>query len=58
MRNSVLVAALVFLVYSIFRKRYRVLNSILGNPLVRRLAVQFAMQLPFIRERFLKQAFR
>lgn len=58
LRNSVIIAACIWLVYSIIKKRYRVLNSILANPLMRRLAVQFAMQLPFIRERFLRQAFR
>jgi hypothetical protein len=58
MRNSIIITALLFIVYAVLKKRYRVLNSILRSPLVRRLAVRFAMQFPFIRQQFLGQAFR
>jgi hypothetical protein len=58
MRNSIIISALLFIGYTVIKKRYRVLNSILRNPLVRRLAVRFAMQIPFIRQQFMGQAFR
>ena len=58
MRNSVLIAAGAFLLFSIFKRRYRLLNSILRNSVVRKLVVQLAMQLPFLREQFMRQAFK
>jgi hypothetical protein len=58
LRNSIIIATLLFVVYSLFKGRYRMLNKIIGNASVRRILVQVAMQMPFIRNQFLKQAFR
>jgi hypothetical protein len=58
MRNSIIIAALLFVVYSLFKGRYRMLNTILGSAFIRRMLVQVAMQMPFIRNQFMKQAFR
>ncbi|WP_456278286.1 hypothetical protein [Bacillus sp. AK128] len=58
MRNSILITTIVLFLFTLVKKRYKVLNSILRNPMIRRLVVKFAMQLPFIRQQFLKQAFR
>ncbi|MBM7660844.1 hypothetical protein JOC85_001616 [Bacillus mesophilus] len=58
MRNSILITTIILFALTLMKKRYKVLNSLLRNPLVRRLVVKFAMQLPFIREQFLRQAFK
>lgn len=58
MRNSIIAAALLFVAYTLFKGRYRMLNTILGNAFIRKLLVQTAMQMPFIRESFMRKAFR
>ncbi|WP_246945911.1 hypothetical protein [Bacillus pinisoli] len=58
MKNSILITTIILFMFTMFKKRYRVLNSVLRNPLFRKLAVKFAMQIPFVREQFLRQAFR
>ncbi|MBH9967444.1 hypothetical protein GA0061094_1138 [[Bacillus] enclensis] len=38
--------------------RYRILNLLLGNFLIRRFAVQGAMSIPAIRSKFIQSTFR
>jgi hypothetical protein len=45
-------------IYAFYRYRYRIMNGVLGNPTMRRFFVSFAMNIPFLRDRFMKQAFR
>ncbi len=47
------ILSLVFSVYFAYKYRYRVLNAFLGRRMLRKLAVAFAMQIPFIRDKVL-----
>ncbi|MFD1736545.1 hypothetical protein ACFSCX_08200 [Bacillus salitolerans] len=58
MKNLIIIFAALYVVFRLIKNRYRLLNTILGNNTVRRLLVQFTMNIPYVRERFLKQAFR
>ncbi|MDF0727164.1 hypothetical protein PY093_10605 [Cytobacillus sp. S13-E01] len=44
--------------YAIYRYRYKIMNGILGNSMMRKTVVSLAMNIPFIRDKFMKQAFR
>lgn len=45
-------------VYAFYRYRYKIMNGLLGNPSIRKFFVSFAMNIPFLRDRFMRQAFR
>ena len=45
-------------VYVFYRYRYRIMNSVLGHPQVRRMFVVASMKIPFIRKQMMNQAFR
>jgi len=49
------VLAVVMVVY---RFRYKLMNMLLGNLLIRQLAVRISMGIPFIRRAFIQSAFR
>lgn len=46
------------LVFFGFRKRYRLLNLVLSSQMIRGLAVRSFFNMPFVRERLLKQMFQ
>lgn len=50
-RLVLVVAGSMFL----YRFRFRVINTVLGQPWIRRIAVSLAMELPFLRQRFMRQ---
>ncbi|OIJ22184.1 hypothetical protein BKP45_05805 [Anaerobacillus alkalidiazotrophicus] len=41
--------------FFIYQYRYRIINTIIGTSWIRRLAVSGALQIPFIRDRFLSR---
>ncbi|NEU30739.1 sodium:proton antiporter [bacterium LRH843] len=47
------IATFVVSLYFAYKYRYRVLNAFLGRRWLRKLAVSFAMQIPFIRDKVL-----
>jgi len=49
---------LSFGIVYLYKNRYRAMNWILSNQSVRKYAVQFAMNLPFLRKAFMQSAFR
>lgn len=44
--------------FAVYRYRYRIMNSLLGNSWIRKVAISTSMNIPFIRDRFINQAFR
>jgi hypothetical protein len=44
--------------YAVYRYRYKIINVLLGYRLIRNLVVSISMNFPFIRKRFIHQAFR
>jgi hypothetical protein len=55
MQNSLRLILFVVSGYFLYRNRYRVMNKILEQPSLRRLAVAISMQMPFFRHRILRQ---
>ncbi|BAB05139.1 sodium:proton antiporter [Halalkalibacterium halodurans] len=51
------VVALIGSLYFAVRYRYRVLNAMLGQRWLRRIAVSFAMQIPFVRNNLMGNLF-
>ncbi|WP_077618807.1 hypothetical protein [Bacillus sinesaloumensis] len=45
-------------IYAIYRYRYRIFNRVFGNPTIRRFAISTSMNIPFIRNKMMQQAFR
>jgi hypothetical protein len=43
--------------YYLFQKRFRVLNMILGNSIIRRIFVSFFMNIPGVRDRIMGTVF-
>ncbi len=43
--------------YFLFKKRFRVLNVILGNPMMRRLAVRTFMSIPGVKNKIIGSVF-
>ncbi|HHY73017.1 MAG TPA: hypothetical protein GX497_07310 [Bacillus bacterium] len=59
MQNSFLRIILIGVAsFFIYRYRYRLINIILGQSLLRRLVVKSFMQIPFVREQMVGQMFR
>ncbi|WP_458412494.1 hypothetical protein ACNQFZ_16985 [Schinkia sp. CFF1] len=54
MRIILLAVASIF----IYQYRYRLMNAVLGQPWLRKMAVKSFMQIPFVRERMVGQMFR
>jgi hypothetical protein len=44
--------------YGIYRYRYRIMNSVLGNPNIRKTFIRMSMSIPFVRNKMMSQAFR
>ncbi|WP_235848407.1 hypothetical protein [Litchfieldia alkalitelluris] len=44
--------------YGVYRYRYRILNTVLGNPKARKFFIVLSMNIPFIRDKMMRQAFR
>ncbi|MGN9864649.1 hypothetical protein [Bacillus swezeyi] len=51
----IVIGALAALVF--FQNRYRVINLILGQNRIRHYFIHWMMRIPFIRNRFIQQAF-
>ncbi|MGG0460638.1 hypothetical protein [Priestia aryabhattai] len=58
MRHIVLVLTLLVVGTLGYQMRYRVLNLLFGNSFIRSLAVRSFFNLPFVRDRLMKQVFR
>ncbi|MCK0471514.1 sodium:proton antiporter [Halalkalibacter sp. APA_J-10(15)] len=43
--------SIVITIYFVYKYRYRVMNLLLSKRLLRKLAVSFAMQIPFVRDK-------
>lgn len=52
--NNMLFTMLISIVsvFFIFQYRYRIFNTILGTPWIRRLAISGVLQIPYLRDRF------
>lgn len=46
-----------FMIFFGYRKRYRLLNVVLSSQMIRELAVRTFFNMPFVRDRLLKQIF-
>ncbi|MBD8069139.1 hypothetical protein [Bacillus sp. PS06] len=44
--------------YGVYRYRYRIMNSVLGNPDMRKLFIRMTMSIPYVRNKMMSQAFR
>lgn len=44
--------------YALYQNRYKIMNYLLGISSIRRFAVTFGMDLPFVRDRFMSAIFR
>ncbi|MCY8856037.1 hypothetical protein [Bacillus atrophaeus] len=40
-----------------YQNRYRVMNTVLGQPRIRQSFIHFFLKVPFIRNKFIQQAF-
>lgn len=59
MFNSVIRMALLGVgAYTVFQNRYKILNAVLGNESVRSFLVSKSMDIPFVRNFFMQQAFK
>ena len=45
-------------IYAGYQNRYKILNYLLGISSIRRYAVQFGMDIPFVRDRLMQSVFR
>lgn len=54
MRQILIVLAGLLAVY---RYRYKIVNTILSQPVLRRYFIQLSMRMPFLRERFMNRVF-
>ncbi|MDQ0213871.1 hypothetical protein J2S13_000265 [Oikeobacillus pervagus] len=57
-RNWSGIFALVAVVFVLYRFRYRLLNLALGTVFLRKLVVQFAMNIPGLRSKMMETTFR
>ncbi|WP_096153408.1 sodium:proton antiporter [Bacillus sp. FJAT-45066] len=48
----------VLAIYAAYQNRYKILNYLLGISSIRRYAVQFGMDIPFVRDRLMQSVFR
>ncbi|ABS74680.1 MULTISPECIES: hypothetical protein [Bacillus] len=44
-------------VLAVYQNRYRLMNSVLSQPGIRRSFIHFFLKIPFIRNKFIQQAF-
>jgi hypothetical protein len=59
MQNIIIRLVILFAaIYSVYHYRYRVLNALLSVNVIRKFAVSNAMQIPFVRDRMIQQAFQ
>lgn len=45
-------------IYGIYKYRYRIMNNVLGNSQIRKWVIVLGMNIPFLRNRMMNQAFR
>ncbi|HWO96034.1 MAG TPA: hypothetical protein VNM45_06825 [Bacillus sp. (in: firmicutes)] len=57
MQRFLTLLLVVFMVFLGYQKRYRLLNAVLSSQMVRDLSIRAFFNMPFIRERLLKQIF-
>jgi hypothetical protein len=43
--------------YYLIKRRFRILNTVLGNPMIRRVVVGSVMSLPFVKKRMMNAVF-
>ncbi|MDT8861727.1 sodium:proton antiporter [Alkalihalobacillus sp. MEB130] len=58
LQRLISILSLVFSMYFAYKYRYRVINAFLSRKMLRKLAVMFAMQIPFIRDKVLGSVFQ
>lgn len=58
MQTVIRIALLTTGVYFVSRYRYRIINTLINNRLLRSLAVSSVMNLPFIRRKMMEQMFK
>ncbi|MBM4762291.1 hypothetical protein [Bacillus sp. B15-48] len=56
-KRALSIVILAFTGYYIYQNRYRVMNRILGNAILRRFAVRSLMGIPGVRDRMMKTIF-
>ncbi|MBT2574422.1 hypothetical protein J7E26_10715 [Bacillus sp. ISL-51] len=44
-------------VFAVYQNRYRLMNSVLSKPRIRQSFIHFFLKIPFIRNKFIQQAF-
>ncbi|MEI5905851.1 hypothetical protein WAK64_02060 [Bacillus spongiae] len=49
---------LSMLITSIYKYRYKIANSLLGNAYIRRYAVNLSMKIPYLRSIFIQSTFK
>ncbi|WP_071460127.1 hypothetical protein [Bacillus massilinigeriensis] len=57
-KKSFTLLLLFFAGYGLYSNRFRVLNSLLGNPGIRRVAVSYLMGVPWARKKMMSPLFR
>ncbi|MCA1031738.1 hypothetical protein LCL95_11950 [Bacillus timonensis] len=59
MQNAITRLFVIFAgLYTLYRYRYRIMNGVLGNPWIRKVLISTSMNIPYIRNKMIHQAFR